>query len=195
MKILFRISFIIFLLSFTTIISAQNTYSAFGAPVIKYTSISNQNALILGGIFGLVINESIVIGGGFYGNINRIRTDFIDGPSGQKIILNMNYGGLELEYILFPHSAIHGSVGILLAGGGLYFGVSDKSVPHNSYSKLDLLVYEPSVNIEFNSSSWLHIDLNVSYRIITSYNRVVYGLSKDDLTGPSVGLIFKLGSY
>ena len=195
MKILFRISFISFLLCFTTIISAQNKFGAFGAPVIKYTSIYNQNALILGGRFGLVINESIVIGGGFYGNINGIHTDYIDTPSGQKVMLNMNYGGLEFEYILFPHSTIHGSIGILLAGGGLYFGVSDKSVPHNSYSKLDLLVYEPSVNIELNSLSWLHIDLNISYRIITSYNHAVYGIDKNDLTGSSVGLIFKFGGY
>ena len=195
MKILFRISFIILFLGNASNLSAQNKFGAFGAPVIKYTSIYNQNALILGGKFGLVINESIVIGGGFYGNINRIHTDFTDKLSGQKVMLNMNYGGLEFEYILFPHSLIHGTVGILLAGGGLYFGVLDKSVPHNSYSKLDLLVYEPSVNIEFNSLRWLHVDLNMSYRIITSYSRVAYGISKNDLAGPTVGLIFKFGSY
>ncbi|MEJ2615024.1 MAG: hypothetical protein P8Z35_08700 [Ignavibacteriaceae bacterium] len=195
MKFLSRVFFILILLSVSSDLSAQTTFGAFGAPVIKYSSLSNQNAIILGGRFGLVINESIVIGGGFYGNINGIHTDFIDNPSGQKVILNMNYGGLEFEYILFPHSLIHGSAGILLAGGGLYFGVPDKSVPHNSYSKYDLLVYEPSVNIEFNTLSWLHIDLNLSYRIITSYDYTAYGISKDDLTGPSVGLIFKLGSY
>lgn len=194
MKI-FRISFIILLLSFTSILSAQNKYGAFGAASLRYTSMSNQNVFILGGRFGLIINESIVIGGGFYGTINGINTNSIDQPSGQKVMLNMNYGGLELEYIFFPHSLIHGSIGILLAGGGLYFGVSDKSATHNSYSKFDLLVYEPSVSVEFNTLEWLHIDLNVSYRIITSYNYVSYGISKDDLTGPSVGLIFKLGSY
>jgi hypothetical protein len=195
MKLLFRISFIIYLLNLTTILSGQTRFGTFGAPSVKYTSISNQNALILGGRFGLVINESIVIGGGFYGTISGINTRFTDEPSRQKVMLNMNYGGLEFEYILFPHSPIHGSIEILLAGGGLYFGVSDNSVPHKSYSKLDLLVYEPSVNIEFNSLNWLHINLNISYRIITSYNHAAYGISKDDLTGPSVGLIFKLGSY
>ncbi|MFZ0453480.1 MAG: hypothetical protein WAM24_06980 [Ignavibacteriaceae bacterium] len=195
MKILFRISFIILLLGFTSVLPAQNKFGAFGEASFKYTSLSNQNTLILGGRFGLVINESIVVGGGFYGNINGIHTGFIDKLSGQTVMLNMNYGGLELEYILLPHSPIHASVGILLAGGGLYFGVSDKSVPHNSYSKLDLLVYEPSVNIEFNSISWLHVDLNMSYRIITSYNHAVYGISNDDLEGLSVGLIFKFGSY
>lgn len=191
MKFLFRFFFIILLLSIPSNLSAQNKYGAFGSPVIKYTSIGNQNALILGGRFGLVINGSIVIGGGFYGTIKDINIE----PRWQNVILNMNYGGLELEYILFSHSLIHGSIGILLAGGGLYFGTSDKSVSNKSYPKFDLLVYEPSLNLEFNTLNWLHIDLNVSYRIITSYNYVSYGIGKDDLTGPSVGLMFKFGSY
>jgi hypothetical protein len=193
MKFLSSIFFIIFLSGISSNLSAQNKYGAFGAPVIKYTSISNRNALILGVKFGLAINESIVIGGGFYGTIKDINIK--DKASGEKVILNMNYGGLEMEYLLFPHSLIHGSLGILLAGGGLYFGASDKSATNSSYPKLDLLLYEPSVNIEFNTLSWMHIDLNISYRIITSYDYVFYGISKDDLTGPSVGLIFKLGSY
>ncbi len=193
MKFLPRIFFIFFLLSISSNISAQNKYGAFGAPVIKYTSIANQNDLILGIKFGLVINESIVIGGGFYGTIDNINIK--DEPGGQKVILNMNYGGLEMEYLLFPHSLIHGSIGILLAGGGLYFGASDKSIPNGSYPKFDLLVYEPSVNVEFNALNWMHIDLNISYRIVTSYDYVIYDISKDDLAGASAGLIFKFGSY
>ncbi len=194
MRVFFRVFFVIFLMNSPFILS-QNKYGAFGAPSIRYTSISDQGALILGGKFGLVINKSIVLGGGFYGLASGVKTNFIDVPSGQHVMMNLNYGGLEIEYILFPGSIIHGSLEILLAGGGLYFAVSDKSVPHNSYSKYDLLVYEPSFNIEFNASNWLHIDGNVSYRIITSYDFVAYGISKEDLTGISVGLIFKLGSY
>jgi hypothetical protein len=195
MKFMLRILIVLYLLIFSLNLFAQNKYGAFGAPSIKYTSISNRGTLISGGKFGLVINKSIVLGGGFYGLLSGIKTNFIDVPSGQHIIMNMNYGGLDLEYILFPCSIMHVSLEILLAGGGLYFAVPDKSVPHNSYSKYDLLVYEPSLNIEFNASSWLHIDGNVSYRIITSYDYAAYGISKENLTGISVGLIFKLGSY
>ena len=194
MRIFFMFFFIVILMD-SPFISAQNKYGAIGAPSLKYTSISNRGNLVLGGKFGLVINKSIVLGGGFYGLASGLKTSFVDVPSGQHVMMNMNYGGLELEYILFPESIIHGSLEILLAGGGLYFDVSDKSVPHNSYSKYDLLVYEPSLNIEFNALSWLHIDGNVAYRIITSYDFTAYGISKEDLTGISVGLIFKIGSY
>ena len=39
---------------------------AFGAPVIKYTRISDQSALIIGGKWGWVINKRFAIGTGFY---------------------------------------------------------------------------------------------------------------------------------
>ena len=175
--------------------SAQNKYSAFGAPSIKYASFLNQSALILGGKFGFVINDNIVIGGGFYGMINDVHTGFIDFPSGQNMVMNFNYGGLELEYIFLPGSLIHGSLEILLAGGGLYYAVSDNSLPHDNYAKLNLLVYEPSFNIEYNALNWLRIVLNMSYRMITSYDFVSYGVNKKDLNGLSVGLILKLGNY
>ena len=87
MKILFSTFLIIFLMNFS-LIFAQNRYSAFGAPSIKYTSLNNKCAIILGGKFGFVINKSIVLGGGFYGLINNVHTSYIDAPSGQKIIMN-----------------------------------------------------------------------------------------------------------
>jgi hypothetical protein len=193
MKIFFRIFLFLGLISFP--LSAQNKFDAFGAAAVKFTSLSNQSVLILGGKFGLVINKSIILGGGFYGLINNVSANYIDAPSGQQVIMNLNYGGLELEYIFFPDSKVHGSLEILLAGGGVYFEVPDKSIPHNSYSKDNFLLYEPSVNIEFNAVTWLHIDLSFSYLIITSYDAVNYGIDKNDLNGATVGLVFKFGSY
>ncbi len=187
---IFTLSFI-----FNNIMFPQNKYSAFGAPVIKYTSFSNQDALIIGGKFGFVINDNIVLGGGFYGLISNVHTDYIDFPSGQNIIMNLNYGGLELEYIFLPASLIHFSMEILLAGGGLYFAVPDNSDPHDNYAKLNLLLYEPSFNIGYNALNWLRIDLNVSYRLITSYDIISYGVNKKDINGLSIGLILKLGNY
>ncbi len=186
----------IFIICFSsTTMFPQNKYSAFGAPAIKITSLSGHTALVIGGKFGFVINENIVIGGGFYGLISNVHTDYIDIPSGQNVMINLNYGGLELEYIFFSRFLIHGSIELLLAGGGVYFDISDKSVPHNNYSKVNFLVYEPSLNIEYNTLSWLRIDLNLSYRIITSYELENYGVSQKDLNGLTAGLIFKFGSY
>ena len=167
---------------------------AFGAPVFRYTSIAGQNALIAGGRFGWVINKSIVLGGGFYGLVSNVHTGYKDIPSGQNVILGFNFGGLELEYILFPESPIHGSVDMLFAGGGAYFSVPDINIPHGNYFSQDMLVWEPSINLEFNILYWLHTDVSFSYRIITSYP-ANYDIRKEDLSGPSFGLVFKFGKY
>ena len=174
---------------------SQNFESGtFGSPVFKYTSILKQNSLIIGGRFGWVINKSFVLGGGFYGLTGSVRTNYIDKKSGQNVRMGFNFGGLELEYISFSGKPVHVSIDMLFAGGGLYFSVADKSVPHNSYFSQDLLVWEPSINLEINTLSWLKTDLNFSYRMITSF-KGSYGITKEDLTGPAVGIAFKLGSF
>lgn len=167
---------------------------AFGSPVIRYTSLLNQSSVIAGGRFGWVINKSIVLGGGFYGLVNNVNAGFKDKLSGQDVIMGFNFGGLELEYIFFPQSDVHFSVDMLFAGGGLYFSVADKNIPHDSYFSQDLLVWEPSINLEINTLSWLKTDLNFSYRIISSFKEN-YGVRKSELTGPAFGIAFKLGSF
>ena len=192
-RILFP-AILIFLIFNSKIFSQSFESSAFGAPVFMYTSIAGQRSLIVGGRFGWIINKRIVLGGGFYGLASRVRTDYKDVPSGQNVMLGFNYGGLELEYIFFPESFIHGSVNMLLAGGGAYFSVENTNVLHGSYFSQDLLLWEPSINIEFNVMYWLHTDLTFSYRIITSYPEN-YGINSGDLAGPSFGLAFKFGKY
>ncbi len=194
MKRIFYSAFLIILLFNPKLFSQSFESSAFGAPVFKYTSIAGQNALIIGGRFGWIINKSIVLGGGFYGLASRVNTGYLDAKSGQNVMLGLNFGGLELEYIIFPESFVHGSVGMLLAGGGTYYSVENTNVPHGSYFSQDLLLWEPSINIEFNVLPWLHTDINISYRIITSYPEN-YNISRNDLAGTSVGLSFKFGKY
>jgi len=174
--------------------SQQNDGSAFGAPVIKFTSIGGQNATLVGGRFGWVIDESIVLGGGFYGLTSKVKTNVIDPVSGQDVLLGFNCGGLELEYIFFSDSKIHASLDMFFAGGGLTYSVHDKSVAHTNYYSQDLLLWEPQANVEFEITDWFHLDAGVSYRIITSYD-IVYGISKDDLKGISALLTFKFGRY
>ncbi len=188
-------SAILFFFLLNSKISAQGfESSAFGAPVLRYTSLAGQSAFIAGGRFGWIINKSIVLGGGLYGLISNVSTGYKDNPSGQNVMLGMNFGGLELEYIFFPESFIHGSIDMLFAGGGTYYSVQNTNVPHSSYFSQDLLLWEPSINIEINVLPWLHTDLNYSYRIITSYP-ANYNISTRDLEGSSIGLVLKFGKY
>jgi len=172
----------------------QNDGGAFGAPVIKFSSMAGQNAILSGGRFGWVINKNIVLGGGFYALVNKVKTNIVDPLSGQEVLLGFNCGGLEIEYIFFPDSKIHASFDMFLAGAGDTFSVRDKSVPHTSYYSQDLLLWEPQINLEFEAADWLHMDAGVSYRIVTGYD-ITNGISRDDLKGISALLTFKFGRY
>ena len=114
MKNFFILLFTGLLLVTTKSYSQQNDNSAFGAPVIKFTSLVGQSAVLVGGRFGWVINKSIVLGGGIYGLINTVNTNVTDPISGQNVMLGFNCGGLEFEYIFFHDEPIHASFDMLV---------------------------------------------------------------------------------
>ncbi len=192
----FRILLLSILLSIvSTAAQAQNFKSgAFGATTFEYTKINGQDAVITGGRFGWIIDNSIVLGGSYYALVGNVRTNYKDNVNGLSPSLGFNYGGLELEYIFFADNPIHFSADMLLAGGGLYFNPPNSGGQHENYFTQDLLVWQPSFIIEANSVKWLHIDLNLSYRMISSFSGI-YGVTKDDLKGFSAGLVFRFGAY
>ncbi len=184
----------IFFSNFSLFAQQDNNNSAFGAPVIKYTSLVGQDAVMLGGRFGWMIDKSIVLGGGIYSLVSNVKTNFIDPISGQNVILGLNCGGLEFEYIFFSDEPVHGSIDMLFAGGGVTYSVENKNVPHTSYFSQNLLVWEPQINIEFKIVDWFHLATGVSYRLISSYNGY-FGITSNDLKGLTGLLTFKFGKY
>ena len=189
----FAAFFVFSLVLVITPIKAQEN-GAFGAPILKYTSISGQSALLAGGRFGWIINKSFVVGGGIYGLVSQVKANSIDPISGQEFMIAFNYGGLEFEYVLLSDFPVHASLDMLCAGGGLSMNVSDRNVPHTSYYGQDLLVWEPGINLETNIVNWLHIDAGLSYRIISSFNGY-NSVSKSNLQGFNGVLTFKFGTY
>ena len=184
---------ILFLVIFCQPAFAQEN-GAFGAPVLIYTSLAGQSALLAGGRFGWIINKSFVVGGGIYSLVSQLKANSIDPISGQEFMIAFNFGGLEFEYVLLSDSPVHASFDMLFAGGGLSMNVPNRNVPHTSYYGQDLLVWEPGINLETNIVDWLHIDAGVSYRIISSFDQYE-SVSKDDLQGLNGVLTFKFGAY
>jgi hypothetical protein len=195
--LLFFFAYVIFLVK--PVFSQQLDGGVFGAPVIKFSSMAGQNAILAGGRFGWVIDSSIVLGGGIYAMESSVKTNIVDPVSGQDVLLNFNCGGVELEYIFFPGNYIHASADMFIAGAGSTYGVSNKSVPHSSYFSQNLLLFEPQLNIEFNIVKWFHFDTGVSYRICIPPGTDSFddtgGISLHDLQGVSVLFTFKFGEF
>ncbi len=194
-KYYFNIYLFCFLFLIKPAFAQQNdNNSAFGAPVIKFTSLAGQSSVMFGGRFGWMINKSIVLGGGIYGLVSKVKTGMTDPISGQDVLLGFNCGGLEFEYVFLSEKPVHFSIDMLFAGGGITYSVTNKSVDHTSYFSQNLLLWEPQFNIEYEVVDWLHLAAGVSYRIITSY-KGYYSISQDDLKGFSGLITFKFGRY
>ena len=171
---------------------AQNCENgAFAAPVLKYTRLTGQSALIFGGKGGWIINKRIVLGAGYYALTSDVSSDFTDEEYNQNLLLEFNYGGLEFEYLVLYESRYNLSINMLMAGGGLNFYL--KNINKN-FSGRNLLVWEPQLNFEVELYEWFHADAGVSYRMISGYTEV-YNISKNDLQGINVLLTLKIGEY
>lgn len=175
------------------------THGGFGGPVVKYTQIKGDPAVLVGGRGGWIINHSFIIGGGGYGLVNNIDANnpFINYYWGVRPYLNFGYGGLELEYIIQSDRLIHYSVCTLIGGGGVSYRRSliednnwddDWSSPNDAF-----FVFEPSFNVEVNIISFMRVNAGVSYRFISGAN--FDDLRNSDLAGPSVMLTFKFGKF
>jgi hypothetical protein len=175
-----------------TICYGQNYESgAFAAPVFKYTKLNDQSALLTGGRVGWIINKQIVLGAGYYATSSNIESSVFNTDYNKNLMLRMNYGGLEFEYLLLKNTKFNLSFDMLLAGGGVSFYLIGIT---KGFSGRNLLVWEPQVNIEMKLTDWLHADAGVSYRMISSYLEV-YNITRENLQSINLLITLKFGKY
>jgi hypothetical protein len=62
----------------TTLINGEIESGGFGGPVLKVTSINGENAVMIGGRGGWIINHSLVLGGGGYGLVTEVKAKTTD---------------------------------------------------------------------------------------------------------------------
>lgn len=183
----------------TLIGNGEVSHGGFGGPVVKFTQIKGEPAVLVGGRGGWIINHSFVIGGGGYGLVTSIDADneTIVSSFGSKPYINFGYGGFEMEYIINSNQLLHFSVAALIGGGGVSYrndlwdnheDWDDWDSPHDAF-----FVFEPSANIELNIVSFFRINAGVSYRFISGAN--LDNLKNSDLAGPAASLTLKFGSF
>lgn len=169
-------------------------HGGFGGPVVKFTSINNQFALLVGGRGGWILNHQLVIGGGGYGLVNEVKAN--ESFFGTRYLMNMGYGGFEIEYILDPNKVLHGSIYLLLGGGA----INHRNPYNHDWPDLDwdknadvFFIAEPALNLELNIVTFMRVNLGVSYRFISGVEK--YDFKNSDLAGASALLTFKFGKF
>lgn len=172
--------------------SGKMSNGGFGGPVIKYTQIKNEPAVLIGGRGGWIINHTFVIGGGGYGLANQIESDYSVNFSNPYI--NFGYGGLELEYIIQSDQLVHFSIYTLIGAGSVnYRNNSHSSWEDWDYNNDEFFVLEPALNVEVNITSFFRINAGANYRYISGVN--YDNLANEDFSGFSGVLTLKFGSF
>lgn len=188
-----------------TLLSGEVSHGGFGGPVVKFTRINGQDAVLVGGRGGWVINHTFVIGGGGYGLVSDVRPTVPGFFNQDKLMLG--YGGLELEFILQSDRVVHLTVPVLIGAGAVgyrtgYWG-DDFDLNLGIDNRFDtFFIIEPGVNLELNVASFFRINAGISYRHvagvgvptdITGTQRPL--TSNSELRGVSWMIGLKFGSF
>ncbi len=178
-----------------TLIGSGFESGGYGGPVVKFTNFNGEFAVMVGGYGGWLINHSFMLGGGGYGIVTEHRVS-LPGTNGAELKqFEFGYGGGMLEYIFSPKSVLHSSV-------ALFVGAGEVSVRHHGDEfwsdgyegqKDGVFVLEPAVNVEVNVTSFFRVNAGGSYRLVNGVS--MFGLTNKDLSGPSLNLAFKFGSF
>jgi hypothetical protein len=179
-----------------TLLKDENENGGFGGPVLKFTNINKQNAIMIGGRGGWILGHSLVLGGGGYAVINEIDAPLNALPLEGPLDIEFGYIGFEIEYIFDPLSLYHIGFYTLLGGGATNF-VKDVGPVSSSNEQAGetafMFVMEPAVNAELNMTEWFRLCVGISYRMTIGADQEM--LDNGDFSGVNGTLTFKFGKF
>lgn len=164
----------------------------FGAPVVKYTVIRDQGAVMFGGRGGFNISPTLMLGGGAYGTMTEVdaRNGVVADAPG-PLDVKLESFGVELEYAPDPGAATHLTANALIGGGAIHY-VRDGGGDQHGETDFVLLL-EPAFGVEQRVTDWLHLNLAASFRLVNGVEHP--GLDPGDFNQPSAVLAIKLGRF
>lgn len=180
----------------STILSKDRKNGGYGALSFSYTQIDGKDAFLMGARGSWIIDHSFAIGLGGCGFVNDVN---YDNWRDNDLHYNLagGYGGLYLEPILAPRLPVHLSFPVLFGVGGIA-----KIEDHHNWeddwmigdSNEDVfLVFEPTVELEFNMTRHLRLAASVGYRFTSNID--MQDTNPDILEGTNFGLVFKFGKF
>lgn len=183
----------------TLISSGEMSNGGFGAPVIKFSEINDQNSLLIGARGGWIVNHSLVLGAGMYGLASNITVDATDGNVIDKNAENLHfmYGGIELEYVFSSMEVFHVSVYTLIGLGRLSINNYENGIDADYYDSHhagnSFFVAEPAANLLVNVTNYFRVGLGIGYRFTAGANYQT--LTDEKISGISGVLTLKFGSF
>jgi hypothetical protein len=165
----------------------------------SYTQFENRDVWTGGLNFGMIIDHQLSLGFAGHGWYQRDEMYYTGITDTAGAYLEGGYGGVLLEYTLFPKSPVHLTFPVLIGGGAATY-VSDKEYLEWDEDEWDtdlaiidddiLFVIEPGIRAEVNLLKFMRLNAGISYRYVDGLQLVN---TSDDLMNnfnATVGLKF-----
>ena len=189
MKLLITLFFLVAEVSYAQGIknSTEEMNGEYGAVVSRIGSVRNSTAVFVGGRGGWIVGHTFSIGIGGYMLMNDVSARIAD-TSGNRL-MTLEYGGLDLEYIL-PIDGFYFMTLQMLVGAG---SISHREIPYLNRKQYHdpFFVFEPGFNIEIGVTKNFRIGIGISCREVAWLKSDL--ASSADLSGPSGFLSLKFG--
>jgi hypothetical protein len=146
-------------------------FSGCGGLVSKFTEFDGTYGALMGGRGGMIINDSLFVGGGGFGFTRNMKRTI----NSEEQEMAIGYGGMILEYFFFPKSLVHFSFGVLGGVGSVQywpkgqFNINSNDEGYNFPSD-EFWVVEPEFNIYLNITRFCKLGVGTSYRYVGGIN-------------------------
>lgn len=175
-----------------TILSKNRSNGGYGALSFGYTQIDGKDAFLMGARGSWIIDHSFAIGFGGNGFVNNVNyNNWRDNDLDYN--LAGGYGGLYLEPILMPRLPVHISIPVLFGVGAVAQVENHEDWTYDDSRSDVFLVFEPSVELEFNMTRHLRLAGSLGYRFTSKIEMV--DTNPDIMEGANIGLIMKFGKF
>jgi hypothetical protein len=170
-----------------TLISGKIEHGGFGGPVLKFSSIGDKFAFIVGGRGGWIINHALSLGGGGYGLAQESVFEGVPGSA----YMEFGYGGAIIEYVYRSKKLMHVTLAGLIGAGG--FGYAYRDFRYYREEVDAFFVMEPEINIMMNVTDCFRMGVGGSYRYVSGVSIADY--TNADLSGFSAHITMKFGIF
>jgi hypothetical protein len=164
-----------------------------------YTQFDKRDVWMGGLNFGMVIDHRLSLGFAGQGWMNRQGMYYSDVTDTTGAYLEGGYGGLLIEYTLFPKSPVHLTFPVLIGGGGSSYVSEDETFVwdedewddcHQVIDTDVFFVIEPGVRAEINLLKFMKLNAGISYRFVDGLQMVNTSESMMNNFNATVGLKF-----
>lgn len=199
-----------------TLVGCSTKIGGYASTDIKLAKSFDDFGLMTGGKFGILLDHKLMIGFGGYDLAFTSMLDYVDPREGTSLgdtvyqyNLDIKYGGLMLEYMLFPYKLLHVTFPVLIGGGSVRLLKDDPSLDFDFKDFDDIedvfglgeadrstfFVVEPGVNKELNVAKYFRLGFGASYKHIRGADLDNVSNADDELSNFSFNLTVKAGIF